>query len=93
MLLDAVRISDKRKVVLKRVRRQQDVAILQHLHNPSLEKDPRNNTVPIFDVIYLPDTEDEAIIVMPKLYLFETPFVPFEHVSEILEALDQFLKV
>ncbi|KAF9553944.1 hypothetical protein CPC08DRAFT_672704 [Agrocybe pediades] len=91
-LIDAVRISDGKKVVLKRVNPEQEVAVLQHLHSPELAKDPRNNTVPLLDVLYHPDKDDVAFIVMPMLYPFETPFVPFEYVSEVLEALDQFLK-
>ncbi|KAF9553954.1 hypothetical protein CPC08DRAFT_713328 [Agrocybe pediades] len=91
-LIDAVRISDNKKVVLKKVNPQQEVAVLQHLHSPELEKDPRNNTVPLLDVIAHPTREDVAFIVMPMLYAFENVSVPFEYVSEVLEALDQFLK-
>ncbi|KAF4618470.1 hypothetical protein D9613_009889 [Agrocybe pediades] len=91
-LVDAVRVSDRKKVVLKRVNPQEEVAALEYLHSPELEKDPRNNTVPLLDVIRHPERDDIVIIVMPMLYLFESPSVPFEFVSEILEALDQFLK-
>ncbi|KAF9555262.1 hypothetical protein CPC08DRAFT_643130 [Agrocybe pediades] len=92
VLLNAIRICDGKKVVLKRVSPKIDVPILQLLNSPKLVADPRNNTVPLLDCIYLPEDEDTALIVMPLLLHFDDVAVPFRFVSEFVEAVDQFLK-
>jgi hypothetical protein len=87
--MDAVRISDSTKVVLKRVQTfREELAIGQHLSSFS---DPKNSCVPILDAMSLPGTDDEAIIVMPLLYDFE--YLPFRRLGEVTEAFHQFLQV
>ncbi|KAF4618701.1 hypothetical protein D9613_010146 [Agrocybe pediades] len=91
-LLNAIRIRDGKKVVLKRVSVDIDVPILEFLHSPEFAADPRNNTVPLLDVIYLPDDENTALIVIPLLLHFNALAAPFRFVSEFVEAIDQFLQ-
>ncbi|KAG6871426.1 hypothetical protein C0995_004777 [Termitomyces sp. Mi166 len=90
-VLDAVRISDGVKVVLKRFdTRSEELRVVQYLSSPRLAKDPRNHTVPILDVIPLPNSHSEALLVMPQLLHFaEIPFVRF---GEVVEAVQQFLQ-
>lgn len=54
--------------------------------------DPRNHTVPILDKILIPGEDGLVWIVMPLLLLFGTYAHPFRHVSEIVEAISQFLE-
>jgi len=55
-----------------------------------MRSDPRNRTVPLSDVIVLPDDTEHALIVMPYLRVFNTP--PFHCRAEVVEALRQFLQ-
>ncbi|KAG6819244.1 hypothetical protein H0H93_013853 [Arthromyces matolae] len=90
-VLDAIRVSDEFKVVMKRVDTQdEEIHALHYLYSPQLACDPRNNTVPLIDVIPLPNNPTKALIVMPQLYPFAT--LPFRRLGEFLEAADQFLE-
>ncbi|KIJ27333.1 hypothetical protein M422DRAFT_191169, partial [Sphaerobolus stellatus SS14] len=90
-LIDAVRIADDFKVVLKLVEtRREEIPIARYLSSASLRADSRNRTVPILDVIPLPDTDDKALLVMPLLRHFEDP--PFSYLCEVVEAVRQLLQ-
>ena len=56
-----------------------------------MRSDPRNRTVPILDVIALPDDMEHVLLVMPYLRIFYTP--PFHCRAEVVEALRQLLQV
>ncbi|KDR79996.1 hypothetical protein GALMADRAFT_1173938 [Galerina marginata CBS 339.88] len=90
-ILDAVRVNDGTKVVLRKANIHEDIPVLEYLNSPELLADPRNNTVRVLDVIPLPYDRDFALIVMPMLYHFDSHLTPFRHVSEVLEALEQFI--
>jgi hypothetical protein len=92
-VLDAIRISDGTKVVLKLVRTDRDVPILEDLNSPKLLADPRNHTVPLLAKILVPDREDVMWIVMPLLLLAQDYKHPFRYVSEVVEYTKQFLEV
>ena len=80
------------KVVLKRVRAMSsEVRIALYLSSPQMRADPRNRSVPILDIVYIPDEMDTVLIVMPYLRRFHEP--PFHCRGEVIEALRQFLKV
>ncbi|KAG6810946.1 hypothetical protein H0H92_009687 [Tricholoma furcatifolium] len=49
-----------------------------------------NRSVPLLDVIPLPDTQSELLLVMPQLLHFE--FLPFRRFGEFVEAVEQFLQ-
>jgi hypothetical protein len=90
-VLDATRVTDGVKVVLKRVLSDGDeVQIALYLCSVEMSSDPRNRTVPILDVITLPD-DKYVLLVMPYLRIFNTP--PFHCRGEVVEALRQFLQV
>jgi hypothetical protein len=91
-VLDAIRVKDGARVVLKRVPvpgRELNIAL--SLSSTEMRSDPRNHTVPIFDVVTLPDNKDNVLLVMPHLRIFNTP--PFHCRGEVVEALRQFLQV
>ncbi|KIJ23929.1 hypothetical protein M422DRAFT_120389, partial [Sphaerobolus stellatus SS14] len=90
-VLDAIRTSDKVKVIIKRVKTNtEEIPIGCYLSSDLLRKDPRNRSVHILDVIPLPDNDDEALIVMLFLRSFHQP--PFEFKSEYVEAANQLLE-
>ncbi|KJA25639.1 hypothetical protein HYPSUDRAFT_37677 [Hypholoma sublateritium FD-334 SS-4] len=91
-ILDAVRVSDGKKVTLKVVDIDRDIPILQYLNSPSLLADERNHTVPILDKFPVPHEEHLTWIVMPFLLMFQAPIHPFRYVSEIIEPVTQFLE-
>ncbi|KAJ3508111.1 hypothetical protein NLJ89_g5928 [Agrocybe chaxingu] len=87
--LDAVRVRDDTKVVLKIVStRSNELPVVRYLNSADLRSDPRNKTVPLLDVIMFPHTDEEALIVMPRLLQFNA--LLFRYLSEICQSLDQF---
>ncbi|KAF5384305.1 hypothetical protein D9615_003091 [Tricholomella constricta] len=90
-LLDAVRVSDGFKVVFKRVStRSPEFLIARYLSSPKLRSDPRNHTVPILDILMLPDDDAHALLVMPQLIGFNQ--VPFRRLGEVTDALHQYFE-
>lgn len=92
-ILDAVRVSDGKKVILKVVDINKDIPILDYLNSPALLADERNHTVPILDKFPVPHEENLTWIVMPFLLMFHAFIHPFRYVSEIIEPVTQFLEV
>ena len=91
-MLDATRIHDGVKVVLKRVRAMGDeIRIALYLSSDKLRSDPRNRTVPILDVIPVHDDPEVVFLVTPYLHEFHSP--PFHCRAEFIEAIRQFLQV
>ena len=91
-VLDATRVKDGLKVVMKRVPSTgNEIGIALHLSSTEMRSDPRNRTVPILDVVALPDDTGHVLLVMPYLRVFNTP--PFHCRAEVVEALRQFLHV
>jgi len=91
-ILDAIRVNDGVKVVLKRVPAPSDeLSIASYLSSAKMRSDPRNHTVPIIDIVNLLDDRANVLLVMPYLRIFDTP--PFHCRGEVVEALRQFLQV
>ncbi|KAJ7020252.1 kinase-like domain-containing protein [Mycena alexandri] len=92
-VLDATRIADNVKVVLKIVRKWSDeLTLTRHFGQKIRDDNPHNRCVTLLDVIYLSEPEQDiiGIIVLPFLREFDDP--PFEQIGEVREALDQFLQ-
>ena len=80
------------KVVMKRVPSAgNEVRIALYLSSAEMRSDPQNRTVPILDVIALPDDKEHVLLVVPYLRVFDTP--PFHCRAEVVEALRQLLQV
>ena len=89
--MDATRTKDGVKVVLKCIAASSDeLEIAKYLSSAKMLSDPRNRTVPIIEVIPLPDNQ-KVFLVMPYLRVFNTP--PFHCRGEFVEALRQFMQV
>ncbi|KIM39301.1 hypothetical protein M413DRAFT_196962 [Hebeloma cylindrosporum] len=89
-LIDAVDISDGKKVVLKRIDTStNELPLAMKLSSPDLRSDPRNHAVPILDVILIPGNDEIALLVMPFLMDFHD--LPFRRVGEVIEMVEQFL--
>uniref|UniRef100_A0A8H8CK66 Protein kinase domain-containing protein n=1 Tax=Psilocybe cubensis TaxID=181762 RepID=A0A8H8CK66_PSICU len=92
------RVEDGGRVVIKRVTLELDnVPLLQHLNSPEMRKDPRNNAVPLLDVI-IPPTSNEGksdhtvFLVMPMLFPLMSWHLPFRHVKEIVDVFEQVIQ-
>ncbi|KIM39294.1 hypothetical protein M413DRAFT_447238 [Hebeloma cylindrosporum] len=90
-LIDAIRISDGSKVVIKQVDTStSELPLAMKLSSAELRSDPRNHAVPALDVILIPGNDDMALLVMPFLMDFND--LPFRHVGEVVEMVEQFLE-
>lgn len=90
--MDARRIGDGNPVYIKRVKTGDDESqITSMLSSEPLRRDPRNHSVPVFDMF--PDDEDPSIsyMVMPLLRLIDQP--AFDLVEEVIDFIDQILEV
>ena len=91
-LMDARRIEDDFKVTIKRVLTwTEEIPIARYLSSEAFLSDPRNRTVPILDVIPLPDDDEWALLVMPFLRRSDNP--PFQCQAECVEFFRQSLQV
>ncbi|KAF7323793.1 Protein kinase domain-containing protein [Mycena kentingensis (nom. inval.)] len=89
-VIDAVRLSDGQRVVLKRTKQaSRELQILCFLNDPRRREDHRNRTIALLDTIPLPDS-DGALAVLPYGREFDSP--PFHCRSEFVEAMSQFLE-
>ncbi|KAJ3861685.1 hypothetical protein EV359DRAFT_46698 [Lentinula novae-zelandiae] len=91
-IMDAVRISDNKPVLLKAVSRiihPQEVKIGMSFSSKSMASDPRNHCIPIYDVFPVPDSEMD-LIVMPVLRPFDNP--QFDTVGEVIAFIQQLFE-
>ncbi|KAK0191903.1 kinase-like domain-containing protein [Armillaria mellea] len=74
--MDATRLADGSKVVLKVVLLQKgelELEISQLFSANFMRRDPRNNAIPILDAFPILGVEDLALIVMPMFHYFASP--------------------
>ncbi|RPD78678.1 hypothetical protein L226DRAFT_457210 [Lentinus tigrinus ALCF2SS1-7] len=89
-VLDATRVSDNSLVALKRVKRKispHEIEMAQYLYSESLRSDPRNHTVPILEILPVPDDPEITLIVMPLLRSCNDP--GFYTLGEAMSFLTQ----
>ena len=56
-----------------------------------MASDPRNHSVPIYEVLQLPDDDDKLILVMPLLKEYQIP--RFDTIGEVVEFFRQIFEV
>ncbi|KAI0048894.1 hypothetical protein FA95DRAFT_1653412 [Auriscalpium vulgare] len=91
--LDATRISDGKPVMLKQVVREEgpyELDIATFLSSDELLSDPRNHTVPLLEVIELPNADKDKLMVMPRLRPFHNP--KFETYGEAVSFMTQIFE-
>ncbi|KAI1795569.1 kinase-like domain-containing protein [Ganoderma leucocontextum] len=92
-IMDAIRISDGRVVVLKKVNKHNhpyEAEIGKLFSTEPLASDPLNHSVPIYDVLQSPLEESMVFLVMP--YLMRHHEVRFETVGEAIECFRQLFQ-
>ena len=92
--MDAVRISDGELIALKHVVPEYnpfEVQIATMFSTEPLKSHPKNHCVPIFEVLDVPDKDNEFILVMPLLRRFQSPW--FVTVGESVEFFRQIFEV
>jgi serine/threonine protein kinase len=90
---DAVRIADGADVALKQVIASEypyEVDIATYLSSDPLSSEPRNHSVPVYDVIQVPDEKDMSLVVMPLLRKYDSP--RFDTFGEAVEFLRQMFE-
>ena len=92
-LMDAIRISDGRVVVLKRLERgssAEEVDITRYLSQEGFIGDTRNHCVPMLDFLD-PGTGRDVFLVIPLLRRIQLP--PMESVDDVVNFIEQTLEV
>ncbi|KAI0786602.1 kinase-like domain-containing protein [Abortiporus biennis] len=93
-VLDATRISDGRTVALKHIvadyHNPQEIPINEYFSSAPLASDPRNHCVPLYDVLKVPDTEWDYILVYP--YLCPADYPMFSTIGEAVEFFRQLIE-
>ncbi|KAI5895112.1 uncharacterized protein SCHCODRAFT_02618609 [Schizophyllum commune H4-8] len=87
-VVDAVRSDGTRCVIRRTWTYSDEIPVLQQIGGYGFDK--RNHVVPVLDILLLPTTDDQALVVMPLLRLFNNP--PYSRVSEVVETVSQFLE-
>ncbi|KAL1743036.1 hypothetical protein HDZ31DRAFT_65415 [Schizophyllum fasciatum] len=88
-VLDATRVSDGKRVVLRKAETWKDeLPIYQRLSR--LPNVSRNRLAPVLDVLLLPDTDEDVLLVLPLLREYYDP--PFSRVEQVVQCLTQFME-
>jgi hypothetical protein len=93
-MMDAVRIKDGAFVMLKQVSptyHPNEVEIGQYLDGDALRQEASNHTVPLLDVLQVPNDDAVVLLVMPMLRKFDDP--PFGTLGEVVECVKQAFEV
>ncbi|KAL5492959.1 hypothetical protein ACEPAI_4407 [Sanghuangporus weigelae] len=91
MNMDAIRVSDRRKVFLKRVRTgSREIDIIRFLSEPERLQDPNNHTAALLDVFTDYNDPRFSYMVMPLLCPYYYP--DFYSVDEVVEFMRQLLQ-
>lgn len=91
-MIDATRVSDGKKVFLKRVpSSSKGVEICRHLSSDELRQDPHNHCVPLLDVLVHPSDTDISFLVTPLLREINDP--EFDTLEDMFEFGEQILDV
>jgi len=91
--MDATRISDGELVALKRIVKPdhpEEAEIATFLGTGSLLNDPLNHSVPLYEILHVPDEPDVIVLVMPYLRAYNDP--PFQTVGELMEFFRQMFE-
>ncbi|TFK74308.1 kinase-like protein [Pluteus cervinus] len=89
-IVDAIRVKDGKRVLLKRVDRSEwrhELETSRLFSTEPLASDPRNHCIPLEDVISPPDEPDLKFIVFP--FLQQLVALPFDTIGEIVDFLRQ----
>ena len=91
---DATRLSDGRIVSIKKVKKSDhpiEEQIIRFLSDTPQSIDPRNHSVPVYDVLQSPIDQDIILLVMP--YLVPVEQYRFATVGEVMEYFRQIFEV
>lgn len=92
--MDAVRLSDGKYVILKRINKAKhpyEVDIGLYFSSGTLASHAANHCVPIYEVIPLQDDGDIVIMVMPLFRAFADPH--FDTFGEAIDCFHQLFEV
>lgn len=87
-------MSDDSLVAIKQLRKEfnpHELEVIQYLYSDELRKDPRNHTVPILDVLPVPDDPTIVLLVMPLMRACNNP--RWDTVGEVVSFIQQIFEV
>ncbi|KAF8596047.1 kinase-like protein, partial [Ceratobasidium sp. AG-I] len=99
LTLDAVRVSDGRQVMIKKLLPstdnsgddgQKELKIVRHLSSPPLQSDRRNHSMPYLDSFPIPNVSDGTFLVSPLFV--EWNKVPLETINQAIDFINQLLE-
>ncbi|KAI0041037.1 hypothetical protein FA95DRAFT_1501981, partial [Auriscalpium vulgare] len=93
LIMDATRSSDGLHVAIKRVcvnAASEEVDVYQRMISEPISSDPRNRTVPLLDILQVPDGSGDRLLVMPLLRPFDNP--AFETFGEAVAFFTQIFE-
>ncbi|KAH7332949.1 kinase-like domain-containing protein [Rhizoctonia solani] len=92
-ILDAMRITDERQVIIKMLvpeeggEGENELPVLQYFSAPALRDNLSNHVVPCLDTFPIPGVDNGQFIIMPLLGQFDEPV--FDSIAEIHDFLQQ----
>lgn len=91
--MDAIRLFDKKPVMMKRVHSKErglnhEHRISEYVSSPEQLQDADNHCVPLYEILEVPDDDDHVVLVMPLLRRWDNP-----RFDTIGECLDMFLQI
>lgn len=80
--------------MLKRINKDDnphEIDLATFLYSEKLRSDPRNHSMPTYEILPPPGDSNEHILVMAFLRKFDNP--PFETIGEVVDCFDQMFEV
>lgn len=95
-VMDAVRVRDGALVMFKRVKKSpedaEELEMAQFLSQETFVADRQSHCVEIYDILDIPGSADQVLLVMPLLYALRNR-LEFETVGEVVDFFKQILEV
>lgn len=97
MVFDGRRVTDGAYVYMKRISQTRgkgvpdELEILQYLLSEPLRSDPRNRSMPILDILHIPNEPGEMVVVTPMFRPFYSP--KFQTFGEAVAFFTQIFEV
>ncbi len=90
--MDALRVSDSLLVALKRVKASSNEAQVSRMFSSEAHtRNPLNQCIPLLQVLQVPGSDDEAVLVMKWMRPVKSP--RFRTLGEVLQFLRETLQV
>ena len=90
-VIDGTRARDGKQVMFKKIPAGNELEISQYLSSPGLMRESHNHCVPLLEILELPNSPEQKLIVMPFLRPFDNP--RFQTFGEFVSFFTQICDV